>query len=1472
MRTDAAAGIQEVSATNAVVGMDYGEIAKVELPSSSSTDDDDSKPNSARTQEDIIETSPSVTEGPPSEAESALSKLQSFLDREKISAGGTSQELGITWTDLTVKGISTDAAVHENFVSQFDIPRKLRSLRRHPATRTILDSSHGCVKPGEMLLVLGKPGSGCTTLLSVLANRRRGYESVSGDVFYGSMDHKAAEQYAGQIVMNTEHELFFPSLTVGQTMDFATRLKVPFNKPQAEKENYRKGYRDILLQALGIEHTQNTKIGNEFVRGVSGGERKRVSIAECLATRGSVYCWDQPTRGLDASTALQYIKTLRALTNSRGLSTIVTLYQPGNGIYDLFDKVLLLDQGQQIYFGPMEATRPYMESLGFDCLHGANTADFLTGVTVPSEREIRPECLGIVPRNTAAFRAVYEKSQIYLEMSSEYNYPSSALAEQRTLGFQKSVADESCSDLFTVSFSAQVQACLVRQYQILWGDKKTFLMKQISSTALALILGSLFYDAPPNSVGLFIKSGALFFALLYNTLIAMSEVADSFNGRPVLLKHKYFAFNNLAAYHIAQIVADIPVIAFRITMFSVVLYFMVGLAQSADAFFTYWVLLFVTALTMTALFRAIGAMSSTFDKASKWAGIVIGFVNLYTGYMFNYHLMHPWFVWIFWVDPLAYAFDALLSNELHDTIIKCIGPNIVPVGPGYPDPESRSCAGVGAAALHNTTFVRGDDYLESLAYGHGHVWRNFAILWPMWVFFAGVTIFYSTKWHFASEGQTTLLIPREKAAGVLRAIVKDEEMSSPGLEKPEQSDVDNKKTLVGPETFGAAGNKVMEVDEVRSSSSVGKETRVAGDLARNTSVLTWRNLSYTVKTKAGERVLLDNVHGWVKPGMLGALMGASGAGKTTLLDTLAQRKTEGVISGSVLVDGRPLPVSFQRCIGFCEQVDVHEPFVTVREALEFSSLLRQDRKVSYEEKIAYVQTIIDLLELNDLADTLIGCVDAGLTLEQRKRVTIGVELVSKPKVLIFLDEPTSGADSQSAFNTIRFLRKLADVGQAVLVTIHQPSAQVFSQFDTLLLLAPGGKVAYFGDTGGKNSQTVKSYFARNGAPECLLDTNPAEYIIDVVSSSWGREKDWNTVWLESPEYVAVAAELERIERESASTSSLSAMSDQYNDEFATPIWQQIRMVTSRTSLSLYRNTDYINNKLILHISSALFNGFTFYQVSHSVTSLHSRLFTIFNFIFVAPGALNQLQPLFISRRDIFETREAKSKIYSWLAFATAVVVAELPYLVASAALYFVAWYWTVGFPSHGAGPTLLVMIMYEFVFTGIGELVATCAPNAAFAAFASPVLIGVLAPFCGILVPYDQIVGFWRYWLYYLNPFTYFMGAMLVFDIWDTEVTCNESEFAIFDPPRGQTCGQYLERYLREAGSGSNLINPLATEECRVCQFREGGDYLKTLNLSKSHGWRDVGIVVVFALASYAMVFLCLKLRNGRSKSVKWQK
>ncbi|EED17373.1 ABC multidrug transporter, putative [Talaromyces stipitatus ATCC 10500] len=1375
-------------------------------------------------------------------------KVVESKDREERS-GFKKRELGVTWKNLNVDVVSAEAAVNENVISQFNIPKLISESRHKKPLRRILSDSHGCVKPGEMLLVLGRPGSGCTTLLNIIANNRKGYTSVTGDVWYGSMTPKEAKAHRGQIVMNSEEEIFFPTLTVGQTLDFATRVKIPHNIPQdvESHEALRVETKEFLLESMGISHTHSTMVGNEYVRGVSGGERKRVSIIETLATRGSVYCWDNSTRGLDASSALSYTKAIRAMTDILGLASIVTLYQAGNGIYDLFDKVLVLDEGKEIFYGPLKEARPYMEKLGFVCRDGANVADYLTGVTVPTERLIREGYEHTFPRNADMLLDAYKKSDIYPRMTAEYDFPSSQEAQEKTQMFKEAVTHEKHPQLpnsspLTSSFANQVKAAIVRQYQIIWGDKSSFLIKQISSLVQALIAGSLFYNAPNNSGGLFVKSGALFFSLLYNSLVAMSEVTDSFTGRPVLMKHKNFAMYHPAAFCIAQIAADIPIILFQVSIFGIVVYFMVGLTTSAAAFFTYWVIIIAATMCMTAMFRAIGATSSNFDDASKVSGLIITASLMYTGYMIFKPNMHPWFVWLYWIDPLAYGFEALLGNEYKNKTIPCVGNNLVPVGPGYTDSSFQSCAGVGGA-VQGQAYVTGEAYLNSLSYSSSHVWRNFGILWAFWALFVAITIFATSRWRLSAEDGPSLLIPRENLKTVQQRKSLDEEAL------PQSAD-------------GAVSSSANTLAERPGVQPIQPE--LDNNLIRNTSVFTWKNLCYTVKTPSGDRVLLDHVQGWVKPGMLGALMGSSGAGKTTLLDVLAQRKTEGTIHGSILVDGRPLPLSFQRSAGYCEQLDVHEPYATVREALEFSALLRQPGDTPREEKLKYVDVIIDLLELHDIADTLIGKVGCGLSVEQRKRVTIGVELVSKPSILIFLDEPTSGLDGQSAFNTVRFLRKLADVGQAILVTIHQPSAQLFAQFDSLLLLTKGGKTVYFGDI-GDNAATIKEYFGRYGAP-CPPEANPAEHMIDVVSGELSQGRDWNKVWLESPEYDAMNRELDRIVADAAAKPP-GTLDD--GREFATSLYEQTKIVTQRMNVALYRNTPYVNNKFMLHIVSALFNGFSFWMIGDRVTDLQMRLFTVFQFIFVAPGVIAQLQPLFIERRDIYEAREKKSKMYSWKAFVTGLIVSEIPYLCICAVLYFVCWYYTVGFPSDSnkAGATFFVMFMYEFIYTGIGQFIAAYAPNAVSATLANPLLIGVLVSFCGVLVPYVQIQEFWRYWLYWLNPFNYLMGSLLTFTMWDSPVKCAEKEFAIFDTPNATTCKDYLSEYLSTFNAAAYLENPDATSGCRVCQYRKGSDYLHVLNIKEYYyGWRDAAIVVIFVISSYAMVYLLMKLRTKASK------
>ncbi|KAJ5688500.1 hypothetical protein N7462_002892 [Penicillium macrosclerotiorum] len=1364
-------------------------------------------------------------------------KIQSMQERD-AGAGYGKRELGVTWQNLTVEVLSAEAAVNENFLSQFNLFQMARDFKKKPPIQQILRNSHGCVKPGEMLLVLGRPGSGCTTLLNLLSNRREGYRNVTGDVHFGAIPSGDATPYKSQIVMNSEEEIFFPTLTVGQTMDFATRLKVPFHRPDnASPADWAGEFKNFLMETMRIAHTEDTKVGNEYVRGVSGGERKRVSIIECMATRGSVFCWDNSTRGLDASTALEWAKAIRAMTDIMGLTTIVTLYQAGNGIYEQFDKVLVLDEGRQIFYGPASAAKSFMESVGFGYTDGANVADYLTGVTVPTERKILPGFEGSFPETHDSLLAIYQRSPICHNMMTEYDYPTTPLAEERTAMFKESVAFEKDSSLpknspLTTGFLHQLKVCIIRQYQVIWGDKATFFIRQFVSLAMALIVGSCFYDSPDTSAGLFTKGGAIFFSQVYQVTLAMAEVTGSFRGRPILIKHKSFGYHHPATYAIAILAAELPVVIFQCTILSVVLYWMVNLKATAGAFFTFWIILIVITFCINAMFRSIGAASPNLEVASNLSGVIMKFLVLYAGYMIPKAHMKNWFIELYYANPMAYSFQAALTNEFHDTIIDCVGSSLIPRGDGYSDSRYQSCAGV-QGAERGATYVAGDNYLAALHWKHSQLWRNFGVICGWWAFFVAITIISTCRWRGGGAGRSSLLIPREKMKNFQQREDEETQLSTRA--------------------------------ESQKTRTTAADDRNRGSLLRNTSVFTWKDLVYTVKTPTGDRVLLDKVYGWVKPGMLGALMGSSGAGKTTLLDVLAQRKTDGTIRGVVLVDGRELPVSFQRMAGYCEQLDVHEPFATVREALEFSALLRQPEHVPKEEKLAYVETIIDLLELHDLADTLIGTVGEGLSVEQRKRVTIGVELVSKPSILIFLDEPTSGLDGQSAFNTVRFLRRLADAGQAILVTIHQPSAQLFAQFDTLLLLARGGKMVYFGDI-GENACTVKEYFANYGAP-CPISSNPAEHMIDVVTGAINavKDKDWHQVWLDSPENAAAVAELDYIVSD-ALANEPGTLDD--GKEFATSLWTQTKLVTQRMNVALMRNTKYINNKLELHIISALLNGFSFWHLGPAVQGLQLKMFTIFNFTFVAPGVINQLQPLFIQRRDIYDAREKKSRMYSWKAFVTGLIVSEFPYLCLCAVLYFVCWYYQTRLPhaSSEVGAIFFIMLIYEFIYTGIGQFVAAYAPNATFAALVNPLIVNSLVLFCGAFVPQPELNVFWKYWFYYLDPFNYVLGGMLTFGIWNATVTCSSDEFAYFDPPNG-TCKDYLSDFMAGTGSAINLINPEATSQCQVCQYSRGSDYLKTLNINHYYyGWRNAGICVIFALSGYALVFLMMKLRTKASK------
>lgn len=967
---------------------------------------------------------------------------------EKRTEGGSAKKVGVIYKDLTVKGVAQGAtfvktlpdAVMGTFGRDLYklICRFIPALHfGHVETKTLINNFTGCVRDGEMMLVLGRPGAGCSTFLKAVSNNRETYAEVSGDVSYGGISaEKQRKMYRGEVNYNEEDDVHFASLNVWQTFTFALMTKT---KKKAREEI--PVIANALMKMFGIEHTKHTLVGDAYTRGVSGGERKRVSIAETLASKSTVVTWDNSTRGLDASTALDYAKSLRIMTDISNRTTLVTLYQAGEGIYEVMDKVLVIDQGREIFSGPAQEAKQYFIDLGYFCPDRQTTADFLTAVTDPVERQFREGYEDRVPKTPEDLEKAFRQSPNYQRLLADvkdYEEHIKQTDYEDAKQFEGAVQEGKSKHVtkkspYTVSFPRQVLACTKREFWLIFGDRTTLYTKVFIIISNGLIVGSLFYGEPLNTEGAFSRGGALFFSILFLGWLQLTELMKAVSGRAVLARHREYAFYRPSAVNIARVLVDFPVILVQVILFGVIMYFMCNLDVTVGKFWIYLLFVYTTTICITSLYRMFASLSPTIDDAVRFSGISLNLLVIYTGYVIPKTQLlsdYIWFGWIYYINPISYAFEGVLTNEFSGRTMQCAPEELVPQGAGI-DPAYQGCAITGAAV--NAKFVSGSTYLATTySYSRSHLWRNWAVVIAFAVLYILITVFATETFNFAAAGGGALIFKKTKHA---KKALKEEPAA------------DEEKGV----SSGDSGSSKKSTAGEESAKTEREEEQALESITKSESIFTWQDVEYTVPYQGGERKLLNKVSGYAKPGIMVALVGASGAGKTTLLNTLAQRQKMGVISGEMKVDGRPLGKEFQRGTGFCEQMDLHDGTATIREALEFSALLRQDAEIPRSEKIAYVDKIVDLLELQSVQDALI----VSLGVEQRKRVTIGVELAAKPELLLFLDEPTSGLDSQSAYSIVRFLKKLARAGQAIVCTIHQPSSVLIQQFDMILALNPG---------------------------------------------------------------------------------------------------------------------------------------------------------------------------------------------------------------------------------------------------------------------------------------------------------------------------------------------------------------------------------------------------------------------------------
>jgi ATP-binding cassette, subfamily G (WHITE), member 2, PDR len=744
-------------------------------------------------------------------ARSWVKSIIKLRDAENNLPGRTG---GVAFRNLNVHGFGAATDYQKDvgnvWLETIGLVKKAFGMEK-PRRIDILRDFEGLVDSGEMLVVLGPPGSGCSTFLKTITGETHGFNVDDGSYLnYQGIPPKHMHSYfRGEAIYTAEVDVHFPMLSVGDTLTFAAQARAPRTIPGGvSKKEFAQHMRDVVMATFGISHTVNTRVGNDFVRGVSGGERKRVSIAEAALSAAPLQAWDNSTRGLDSANAIEFCKTVRLSTELAGCAAMVAIYQAPQAAYDVFDKALVLYEGRQIFFGKTTEARGYFERMGFRCPDRQTDADFLTSMTSPQERVVRSGFEGKVPRTPDEFAARWKESVERKELmkaidayEKKFDFEGEQYKQFAESRQAQKAKRQRFKSPYTLSYMQQVNLCLWRGFRRLVGDPSLTFTQLFGNFAMALILGSVFFNMRADTESFFQRGAVLFFAVLMNAFGSALEILTLYAQRPIVEKHDRYALYHPSAEAFASMLTDMPYKIMNAIIFNITLYFMVNLRREPGAFFFFLFVSFLTTLTMSMLFRTIASVSRTLSQAMAPAAIIILAIVIFTGFAIPVDYMLGWCRWINWIDPVAYGFESLMINEFHGREFTCSS-----YVPSYGNLNLRQqvCSAVGSRAGQDS--VNGDVYINTAyQYYHSHKWRNVGIVIAFMIFlmafYLGATELISSK---KSKGEV-LVFRRGHTPASLKEKSHDEETADNGangaaLAKKESyveaSDIIQKQTAV----------------------------------------------------------------------------------------------------------------------------------------------------------------------------------------------------------------------------------------------------------------------------------------------------------------------------------------------------------------------------------------------------------------------------------------------------------------------------------------------------------------------------------------------------------------------------------------------------------------------------------------------------------------------------------------------------
>ncbi|XAR60730.1 Iron-chelate-transporting ATPase [Bertholletia excelsa] len=1214
------------------------------------------------------------------------------------------------------------------------------SANRH--RMDILNNISGTIKPGRMTLLLGPPGAGKSTLLLALAGKLDPGLKKSGRITYNGHDlNDFCVKRTSAYTTQTDNHI--AELTVRETLDFAARcqgveegmqalMKDLYRlerertiHPVAEIDAFMKASvvggtkhsvsTDYTLKVLGLDVCAETIVGNDMLRGVSGGQRKRVTTGEMIVGPRKTIFMDEISTGLDSSTTYQIVKCIGNFVHLMEGTVLMALLQPAPETFDLFDDLILLSEGHLVYHGPREEVLEFFESLGFQCPPRKGVADFLQEVTSRKDQaqywahSSKPYVFIPVPHIAEAFRNSKYGRSVESSLSVEYDK-----SKSHHSALAKTKYAISKWELFKACFSREL--LLMRRHSFLY-IFRTCQVTFVGFATCTAFLRARFHPMDEMKGNLYLS--CLFFGLVHLLFNGFSELPLMIFRLPVFYKQRDNRFYPAWVWSVSSWILGVPYSVLEAFVWSCVTYYTIGFSPAPGRFFAYMLVLFLIHQMALGLFRMMASLARDLVIASTYGSAALLIILLLGGFIIPKDMIKPWWIWGFWISPLSYGQRALSVNEF------------------------TASRWMKKSPFGNTTLGR--YILQAHALPTDHYWYWIGI---------GVLFSYAFLFNIIVIIALTYLNPIKKSQAMIPPIVMEDNLAPEG---------GNNRT-----------SRSIPATAKRDSEQKGMI------LPFEPLTMTFHNVNYYVDmpkemTARGvtERKLqlLSDVSGVFSPGVLTALVGSSGAGKTTLMDVLAGRKTGGYIEGDIRISGYPKEQrTFARISGYVEQNDIHSPQLTVFESLVFSSSLRLPKEVAKEKKNEFVEEVMRLVELDGLRGALVGLPGStGLSTEQRKRLTIAVELVANPSI-IFMDEPTSGLDARAAAIVMRTVRNTVDTGRTVVCTIHQPSIDIFEAFDELLLMKRGGRVIYGGKLGEK-SQTMIDYFQSIPGVSPIPDGyNPATWMLE-VSTAAAEERigqDFADIYRNSRQFKEVEDSIERFSVPPPNSAPLK-----FDSTYAQDMFSQFKYCIWKQHWVYWRSPSYNTVRLVFTTVGGLIIG-SVYWGAGSKRSTQQDLFVLLSCmysacLFLGVNNASSVQPIVAIERTVFY-REKAAGMYSPFSYAAAQGLVEVPYIAVQSILYSIITYFMMDL-AHSAGKFFLY-ILFMFLtfsyFTFYGMMAVGLTATQPLAAVISSGAYSLWNLLSGFIIQQPSIPGWWI-WLYYICPIAWTLKGIISSQLGDDE-------------------------------------------------------------------------------------------------------